>query len=172
MTTQNQESQLFLKSERVVLRILNQTDLPLCQKWLNDAQVIKWMLAGTYPMYLSSEEGWYKNLAESKTDVVLAIEIEGTYIGNTGLHKIDLISRVAELGLFIGLPSYWGKGYATEAEKLMIDYAFNSLNLNRIEAQIFAENLPSRRAAEKNGFQQEGISRQRRYKNGEYREVV
>ena len=53
----------------------------------------------------------------------------------------------------------WGRGYGAEAVEATADWAFRVLGLHRVEANIMPRNLPSRRAAEKAGFTQEGLSR-------------
>lgn len=52
-----------------------------------------------------------------------------------------------------------GKGYATEATKLIVDYAFNDLKLHRIEAGVMPHNIGSIRVLEKSGFHKEGIAK-------------
>src|SRR4051812_41018141 len=53
-------------------------------------------------------------------------------IGWTNLHRINFAQRIAEFGICIGEKSYWGKGFGTEATKLLLDFAFTGLNLNSV----------------------------------------
>lgn len=64
--------------------------------------------------------------------------------------------------------TYWNKGLGREAERLMLEYAFNTLNLHRVEAYIYKTNPRSLAVAKKVGFREEGILRKREYLNGEY----
>ncbi|WP_422124594.1 GNAT family N-acetyltransferase [Planococcus sp. X10-3] len=68
--------------------------------------------------------------------------------------------------------NYNGKGYATEAIGLMVDYAFKELGLHRIEAGVMPHNTPSIRALEKAGFEREGIARKNVQINGKWQDHV
>jgi len=65
-----------------------------------------------------------------------------------------------------------GKGYATEAIRLTVDYAFRKLGLHRIEAGVMPHNLPSIRALEKAGFEKEGLARKNVKINGQWHDHV
>ena len=66
----------------------------------------------------------------------------------------------------------WGKGYMTEALRRVIDFAFDGLGLNRVEADHFAENPASGRVMEKAGMTKEGYARQKYCKNGVFHDAV
>lgn len=88
------------------------------------------------------------------------------FVGEIGITPHQDVFRLgAEMGYFIGEP-YWGKGIATEAIRLMIDYAFTTFDLIRIEAGVFDFNKASMRVLEKNGFYLESIKQKAVFKNG------
>lgn len=96
------------------------------------------------------------------------IEFNGDYVGNIGLHpQDDVYARSAELGYFIGEP-YWGKGIATSAVKLIVNYGFEVLGIHRIYAGVFSYNKASSKVLEKAGFTFEGISKDAVCKNGQF----
>jgi RimJ/RimL family protein N-acetyltransferase len=66
---------------------------------------------------------------------------------------------------------YWGKGYGTEAVKLMRDYAFNKVNLHKLTAHAYVANKASIRVLEKAGFIIEGIQKNQFLLNGEYADI-
>ena len=66
----------------------------------------------------------------------------------------------------------WGKGYMTEVLRRVIDFAFDGLGLNRVEADHFAENPASGRVMEKAGMTKEGYARQKYCKNGVFHDAV
>lgn len=94
------------------------------------------------------------------------------YIGNVYLTDINNVNRTAKSHILIGNTAYWSNGYGTEAMRLLIDYAFNHRNLNRIEALVLEDNKASRRMHEKLGYQQEGLLRQSVYKQGTYKNQI
>jgi [ribosomal protein S5]-alanine N-acetyltransferase len=89
-----------------------------------------------------------------------------TLYGGVGL-RIEREHSRAELGYWIGLP-YWGKGYATEAAKALVQYGFEILGLHRIFACHFARNSASARVLQKVGMRHEGSQRAHIVKWGEF----
>ncbi|KIL74959.1 GNAT family N-acetyltransferase [Bacillus badius] len=80
-------------------------------------------------------------------------------IGSCGYNSLDFQNAKAEIGYDIA-KAHWGNGYAPEAILSLVEYAFNSLNLHRIEAKVEPENLNSIKVLEKLNFTFEGTLRQ------------
>jgi [ribosomal protein S5]-alanine N-acetyltransferase len=95
---------------------------------------------------------------------------DGSFVGSVGLHKWNRESNYAELGYDLGR-EYWEQGYATEITTAVIDFGWESMNLNRIEADVVQGNTHSMAVLEKLGFQQEGVLRQRLRKGGKYYDI-
>lgn len=76
-------------------------------------------------------------------------------IGALKLDNPGAPSRTSEAGYML-IKEAWGKGYAFEAMRALLDYAFAELQRHRIEALIFADNMPSRNLVERLGFRLEG----------------
>jgi RimJ/RimL family protein N-acetyltransferase len=83
-----------------------------------------------------------------------------------GLH-IEAAHARAELGFWIGVP-YWGRGYATEAARAVVKYAFETRKLHRIYASHFRDNLASKRVLLKLGMRYEGRARHHIQKWGRF----
>ena len=88
-------------------------------------------------------------------------------MGSIGYLYIDQDNRKTEIGYWLG-QEYEGKGLITKAIKALIYYAFDELNLNKVEIGAASDNLKSRRIPEKLGFRQEGELRDYEYINGKY----
>lgn len=98
---------------------------------------------------------------------VFAIEYNGEYTGNIGLHPgEDVYRRSAEIGYFLG-ESYWGKGIMTKAVKQMVEYGFSNLNIVRIYTGVFEYNKASQRVLEKCGFKKEAVFEKAIFKNNQ-----
>lgn len=80
--------------------------------------------------------------------------------------QYDVYRINAEIGYWIGEP-YWGKGYATEAVRLLIKFAFEELDLLRIYAKIYEYNIGSMKVLEKTGFEKEAIIKSSVIKEGQ-----
>ncbi len=165
----------MLKGEKVILRPINKTDLPIFLKWYNDEEVIEFLSMYT-PITDMMEEKWLEEALAAKDRIHFMIEaVEGdktTPIGSIGLNKLDHRCQSAEMGIAIGAKDYWGKGYGGEAVKTIIDYGFKQLNLRRISSYVFSPNGRSLRMHQKLGFVKEGVLRQAFYKNGRFMDEV
>lgn len=89
-----------------------------------------------------------------RQDIVLRLYLKGsgTCIGSAGLHEIDWSIPKFEIGYWVGR-RHEGNGYATEAVRAIADFAIRTLGANRLEIRTDSRNLPSRRVAEKAGFE-------------------
>ena len=87
----------------------------------------------------------------SGNDVLFGIVVRETdrLIGSIGLNQIDFRYRSASLGMMMGEKSMWGKGYGTEATRLVVRYAFEELHLNRVQLHVYEYNLRGMRVYEK-----------------------
>lgn len=98
---------------------------------------------------------------------VFAIEFEGEYVGNIGLHpQDDVYRKTAELGYFIG-ETYWHKGITPRAVNLICDYGFRELNIIKVFSGVFSFNTASQRVLEKCGFDREAVLRNAVIKKGQ-----
>ena len=88
----------------------------------------------------------------------IALKGQDEIIGNIGFNSFTADHR-AFLAYAL-LPPYWGNGYLTEAIRLVTEFGFEKLGINRIEAEVMPGNIASERVLEKNGFVQEGLLRE------------
>ena len=160
---------IFRKGKRVHLCIVLKTYLPHITKWINDPEVTYYL--GTHmPQYERNEEQWLERISDNKdTDQVFAIvTASGEFIGLMGLHKINLKDGTATTGALIGEKRFWGKGYGSEAKMLLLDYAFNALNLRKVCSSALAFNGRSVRYSKKCGYEEEGVRKKQFFKNARH----
>ncbi|QCW52684.1 GNAT family N-acetyltransferase [Nocardioides dongxiaopingii] len=102
-----------------------------------------------------------RELAAEGTGARLALErtTDGAFLGWCGLTRFDPQHRSASLGYCLGAAA-WGHGYATEAAGAVLGWAFETLDLNRVQAETDTRNLASARVLEKLGFRREGTLRE------------
>jgi [ribosomal protein S5]-alanine N-acetyltransferase len=159
----------YLIGSQVYLRAVEMSDGPVIVPWLNDPAVSRTLLHRR-ALNLRAEEEFLERVAASEHDLVLgiALKADDRLIGATGFHQIDFRNRHACFGITIGIPEAWGKGYGTEATRLMVNHAFETMNLNRVWLQVFEYNLRALRTYEKIGFKKEGTLRQENFREGRY----
>ena len=163
----------FLIGPTIYLRPLEKDDAPVIAPWYNDPEVLRFM--GTVrPTAVAAEEAFIAGLNASPMEPTLGIVVRETdrLIGVTGLAKTDVRHRHAMFGIGIGDKSAWGKGHGTEATRLLVQYAFETLNLNRVWLTVYEYNPRGIRAYEKAGFRVEGRLRQDCFREGRYWDSV
>jgi RimJ/RimL family protein N-acetyltransferase len=117
------------------------------------------------PYTISDAENFLEKYAGSESSQIFAIEYNGVYVGNIGLHKgTDVYRKSAEIGYFLGEP-HWNLGIMTKAVNLICDYGFENLDIIRIHAGIFEFNPASMRVLEKCGFKRESVAEKAIIKN-------
>ena len=151
------ESIVFRQGKRVYLRPFHKSEAPLLQRWMNDPEVTQYLLR-TFPVTESEEDEWLANQGKGKNDFAFAIvTIEGSkMIGTIGLHGINWIDRTGTTGTVIGDKAYWGKGYGTEAKMLLLDFAFNGLDLYGVMSRVMVHNKRSLAYGNKCGYEEIG----------------
>jgi RimJ/RimL family protein N-acetyltransferase len=163
---------ICLKGERVILRPFEiATDFELFVKWINEKDIVRCLLR-IVPTYRHSQLAWFQSLPNS-TDIVFTVEtVDGSIIGMIGLEKINLIDGTAFTWQIIGDKKMRGRGFGTEAKTLILDYAFNTLRLEKILAEVIAFNSSSLRYNEKSGFREEGRLRSQIFREGARHDLV
>lgn len=163
---------MILKGEKIMLRPVELSDLDRLLN-INDEEVRQYLLS-VFPLNRIREEEWIRNLYSSQRDIVLAVVPLETnqLVGTTGLHSIDWVNRCAEFGIAITDKNFWNQGLGTEATRLTLKYAFEYLNLNRVQLRVYDYNPRAIHVYEKCGFVKEGVLRKARYLKGEYHDVI
>lgn len=156
----------FLCSDRLCLRLLE-----------NEESVDIWH--GNESREFPSDEGPVVDGVESvppdRSDALsFIIEKADTKkaIGSCQLLNINWIHRNAELQIRIGEGGFQGKGYGSEAVRLLVDFGFKDLHLHRIYLHVFSSNARAIKAYEKCGFEREGVLREAAYIDGGFVDVV
>jgi RimJ/RimL family protein N-acetyltransferase len=161
--------------ENVYLRALELSDLEKTWKWHNDSGLYQMLVAPFRYVSRTAEEEWIRRkMAYSQTEFQLAICLKenNQHIGNINLRNIDLVSRLAEVGIFITEPEHWSKGYGQEAMRLLLRHAFDDLGLRRVYLTVFEDNHRAIRSYEKCGFVVEGRLRKHAYKCGQFKDLI
>lgn len=118
-----------------------------------------------HPFAESDAHNFIASKKDQKEDYVFAMDWNGDLVGMIGLHpQNDIYKLSAELGYWVGEP-YWGRGFASEAVRQVLDFAFRQNLYLRIFAGVLDGNQASMKVLKKNGFQFEGISKKAVIKN-------
>ena len=160
----------IVSTQRLDLRWFTIDDADDLQRICNNKAVAATSGSLTFPYTREQAERVIEKIAKGvesgKWYCFALIEREsGALIGDVSLHPNEF--HAAELGYIIG-EEHWGKGYATEAARAALDYAFETLGLRRVEGRCVTRHPPSARVMEKAGMTREGHLRESFMKWGVY----
>lgn len=157
----------------IFLRPITLEDTDDIVRWRNSENVKKFFIyQGKF-----SKEGhlnWMENKVKQGSVIqFMIIEKESDKaVGSVYLRDVDLEYRKAEYGIFIGEEDARGKGYGTQAARLMLEYAFSEIKLHRVYLRAFADNHRAIASYRKVGFLLEGILKDDVYVGGKYRDIA
>jgi ribosomal-protein-alanine N-acetyltransferase len=159
-----------LHTPRLHLRKPSEADIDTIQQLANDPLIADNTLKLPYPYSIQDAEEFVRYVQRAwhyENDYIFAVveQDSGQYIGSAGIFTKDF--DIAEIGYWIGKP-YRNRGFATETVRRVIQFGFDDLNQNRIQAFYFTHNPASRRVQEKAGMIFEGVLRQHFKKGDEY----
>ena len=164
---------MLIKGEKINLRPMTYDDTDNIVKWRANKRVKNnFLFRGEITKEV--HENWIKTKVETGEVVQFIIEEAESDrpIGSTYLIDINREIGKAEFGIFIGEDDAVGRGYGTEAAKLIVNYAFSNLKLHKVSLRVLDENLVAKKSYEKVGFKEEGHFRDEVFLNGEYKDVV
>jgi RimJ/RimL family protein N-acetyltransferase len=153
----------MIPGERVSLRRVEPADYPLIQAWQNDPEIFRWM---DYDRVFSLDDIRRSEEHGAAEGHPFIIEADGKAIGRIGLFGIKSRTQHGNLYIFIGDRTVWGKGYARDALMLLLQYAFDTLNLRLVQLWTLADNDRAIRLYKTLGFVEEGRLRDRAYHDG------
>lgn len=161
---------------RIYLRAFEIEDYKLISEWRHDEEITTPLSGNTYYVSSEREKKWVEhNIFDDKTNIYLAICLKDgdRMIGYTSITNIDLRNQKAEWGgTIIGDKTLWGKGYATEAAKLMLRFLFMEYPIHRCYGYCLEEHKVTERLLVSLGFHQEAKLRDVIFKNGEFKSLL
>lgn len=164
-----------LETNRLVLRKIRMHDSNDVFAWSSDERVSRYVLWDAHRTVADSKNyiRYLRHLYRSGLPSSWALELKetGRVIGTIGLMWYSAVNNSAEIGYSLSA-EYWNRGLMTEAVQAVLDFCFDTLKLNRVEAQYDIRNTASGRVMEKCGLRQEGILRSRIYNKSEYVDVA
>ncbi|MEN1968686.1 GNAT family N-acetyltransferase [Lentibacillus sp. N15] len=158
-------------TQDIQLRALEKDDLSFLHKLLNNPDIMNFWFSESYMSLESLKESFDKNKDNEQSREFILINQDHDRLGFVGLYEIEQRHRNAEFAVMID-PAYQGKGYATIATQLAMDYAFAVLNLHKLYLIVAKENEKASHIYKKAGFQTEGEMSEHFYINGEYHDGV
>jgi len=124
-------------------------------------------------MTIEAERNWIQKTLENCDLQFAIVDLEtDELIGNCGFPMLNNKDRTAEVGIFIGAENNRGKGYGSEALKLLLDFGFNYLNMHSIMLKVMSFNERAIACYKKVGFKEAGRLRESYFLNGKYYDSI
>ena len=163
----------MLSDDLIYLRKLEESDLDRTWEWINDPDIFN-AIGVHVPVSKAAQKRWFAELDASSLKIVFAICLkeQDKHIGNVSLDLIDYRHRNARLSIFVADPELRGGNVGTRAIRLLIEYAFDFLNLHRLYCKTTAGNEKILNFYKKLGFKIEGQLREHEYIKGQYVDKV
>ena len=144
-------------TKNIVLKSLKEEDITEDYiNWMNDSEITRYTEQRFEKHDFKSISSFVRKMSMSEKNLLLGIFFNNKHIGSIKIGSINLFHNTAELSFLIGNKNFWRKGVATLAIKMALNICFKKLNLYKITAGVYAENIASIRALERNGFSCEG----------------
>lgn len=162
-----------LIGDRIVLRPITVEDAPAMFASLSDEESMR--LTGTQQSFTFEQVEQYCQkigVADDRVDFAITLKGDDTYIGEAILNEIDWTNRAANFRIALASETLFGKGYGTEATRLVVEYGLRTLDLHRIELEVFDFNPRAQHVYEKVGFVVEGVRRDVLLWDGEYHNAI
>lgn len=159
-----------MKSDGITLREVRETDLEPLFEWLNDVE-LRNLSAAYRPVSWLEHVKWVTDILKSGQENFFVIAFDDSPIGVVHLTNVSQIHRSAEFSIRIGDSKYRGKGYGTQALRLLMEFCWNHMNLHRLALYVLTSNTPAIKSYQKVGFENEGCLREAVYINGRWHDL-
>ncbi|MDU5080721.1 GNAT family protein [uncultured Tissierella sp.] len=166
---------MLFESSKIILRKMTLQDIELYHIWRNDIEVMKSTSLFLDIYHIDDTKEFVSQVilgSESSRSYIIVERESNKPVGITSLINIDYKNRNAECIIDIGDKTSWGKGYGTEAMKLLLNYSFLEMNLHRVYLRVFSFNNKAIKLYEKIGFQHEGRSRESIFREGKWHDII
>lgn len=163
-----------LESKRLLFRAIKRADLDDIYEYSSNPKTSKYLLWSPHKTISTTREFIEIVLSKYKSrdynDWAIVYKKTGKMIGTCGFTRIDEENQLVEIGYVLN-PDYWGAGLATEAVERVLKFAFEVMNVNRVEAKFMFGNGASLAVMKKVGMTFEGYQRDAIFAKGKFRTI-
>ena len=125
--------------------------------WLSDTEVTRFTEIRHHNQTKEMIEDFVESKLSSRDEWLAGMFVGSHHVGNIKLGPVRDVHKSAEISFFVGDKRYWGCGIASSSIKLIVDFAFKTLMLDKVTASCYAPNIGSARALIKAGFIEEAV---------------
>ena len=159
----------LLRGDVVSLCAHRSQDLDVYTRWFQDTALLGLVFTGpSRPVTREEQQRLVDDMA-ADTHAFAVRTLDGDrLVGTCALRPVDARNRSTSFGIVMGEPGDWGHGYGTDAARVALRYAFDELNVHRVQLTVFDFNERAIRAFTKAGFRQEVRRREALWRDGRW----
>jgi diamine N-acetyltransferase len=161
-----------LESKRLLIKPIEEEDLQYLLELRWEQSIMNYLIHE--PLSLANQKKWFSSLSSKDIPFLIWLKSDNNKYhraGTVGLYNINTRHQRAIWRVRLD-PLYQGKGIAYEAVNLVLDYGFNTLNINKIISDSFADNQAIVNLSQKLGFKKEGLLKKHYFHKGEFRDAI
>lgn len=164
---------MAIMGKKIYLRAMEPEDMEVFRDMINDQEVSRMVVGWSFPVSKKEQLDWYNKVVTdtNKRFTICMIE-DDKAVGMATLTNIDLVNRSAFHGIKLHPTCPKGKGVGTDSVMTLMEYAFNQINLNRLDGEWLLYNIASKKLYEKCGWHEEGTKKKAIYRDGEYHDLA
>ncbi len=164
---------MAIMGKTVYLRAMEPEDMEMLRDMINDPDISRMVIGWSFPVSKREQMNWYDRVAsDANKRFIVCLQENNQAVGMVTLTNIDLVNRSAFHGIKLHPSCPKGKGIGTDAVMTLMEYAFNQINLHRLDGEWFLYNTASKRLYEKCGWHEEGIKKKAVYRDGQYHDLA
>lgn len=158
---------------KVILRAMRRSDMEMICDMFNDPELEKFVVGWAFPLSIDQQNKWFDSHMNDSDSFRFVIETkEDGPVGIATLTDIDWKNRRASHGIKLLNKEKRSRGIGTDSVMAIMRYAFDELQLHRLDSSRFVDNIPSQRLYKKCGWVEEGIHKDYIFKGGKYKDLV
>ena len=161
----------MLRGKRLTLRLIERRDLELLRQWRNSPEVFQFFEAKELISEVEQER-WFEKVSLHKSSYYFIIETKDGPVGTCNIKNINWVHRTATSGMYFVSDPATHYTLPVEAVILLLDYAFESLNLRKMYGDVLAVNERAVKFNKKLGYKAEGVREKQVFHNGQYVDLV
>lgn len=163
----------MIEGKNINLRAREDEDAEAFHRWFNDPEMMR-LLGNAFPaISMSQQRAVIDQIRGDASRRAYSIVLkDGTLIGNCDIRAFNWTARSCEVGIAIGERECWGKGYGGEAVGLLLQIAFDGLNMHKVWLTCADYNERGLRAYRRIGFREDGRLRDDRWIDGQYHDTI
>lgn len=164
------EKKVYFNSDEIKLIPPEEEDIVLLQRWIN-LEEISYFNGSRFPVsYVEQKEYYQRLIKDSSKKKLIIVDKQNQKVGLISLMKIDYKNANAEIAVYID-PDYQNKGFASKSLKLMVNFAFYEMRMNKIYANILDFNVASIKTFQKAGFRHEATLKENFYSSNKFHDI-